>query len=502
MLAGLVVQFRLPAIVSKAVFGAYGVVNSVVSPVNSVMVTGTIQTVSRFTSQRPEQARLVQAAGLRMHLWIGLPVALAFIAAAPLVAWFFHDASKTGPLMLAGVIVAGYSFYAVFVGTANGQREFHKQAGLDITFATVRTIGMLGMATAGLGVMGVVAGWVTAVAAIVVVAATWVGLPRRGTSADAVSVRPLLGFFAGVAVYLILFNVIQFVDTWLLKRLVTEDVREHAAPMRTAMAAALPWLGSVIDYDPTPAVIADVQVAYYTAVQNLARISYQAIIAATFVIFPLVSRSTFEHNQENTRRYIQVTLRYSFIFATAIAVVMAANPRSLLELVYFADYAAVGAPALAILALGNVAFSVFAIGGTILNGAGLTRPAIATAVVTLIAATSGNLIAVPMATTGGQVLAVTAAVTGGAMLLGAVTCGVLLWRRLGAFLPWITVVRVAVAVVVAVGVGRLLPAHSAVMTLVEAAIVGVCFLLTLVITRELGRADLVAIAQVRSKRGE
>ena len=41
---------------------------------------------------------------------------------------------------------------AVFVGTANGLHEFHKQAGLDITFATLRGIGLLGMAMAGMGV--------------------------------------------------------------------------------------------------------------------------------------------------------------------------------------------------------------------------------------------------------------------------------------------------------------------------------------------------------------
>ena len=108
--------------------------------------------------------------------------------------------------------------------------------------------------------------------------------------------------------------------------------------------------------------------------QNLgARSSYQAIIAATFVVFPLVSRSTFTDDKETTRRYVEVTARYSLMFAMAIAVVMAANPADVLGLVYAPDYAERGGPALALLALGNVAFSVFAIAGTILNGAGQSR---------------------------------------------------------------------------------------------------------------------------------
>ena len=50
MIAGAVIEFRLPAVLTRTVFGAYAVVASTVSPFNNVLVTGTIQAVSRFTS--------------------------------------------------------------------------------------------------------------------------------------------------------------------------------------------------------------------------------------------------------------------------------------------------------------------------------------------------------------------------------------------------------------------------------------------------------------------
>src|SRR5204862_6590850 len=134
----------------------------------------------------------------------------------------------------------------------------------------------------------------------------------------------------------------------------------------------------------------------------LARLSYQAIIAATFVIFPLVSKSTFEDDKDTTRRYVNVTMRYSLIFATSIAVVMAANPFELLHIPYAEDYAHIGAPALLALALGNVAFSLFAIAGTILNGAGLTKQAITSAAITLVIAAVGNAIVIPQLEPGRQ----------------------------------------------------------------------------------------------------
>jgi len=435
-----------------------------------------------------------------MHLRFGLPVAVAYIAVAPIVGWLEHDSTMVSALILGGMIVGGNAFYATFVGTANGQHQFHKQAGLDMTFATVRTAGLIGMAMAGLGVFGVVAGWLAAVGVILVVAAAWVGMPGRIEKVDRIPVKPMLGFFLGVAVYLALFNALMFVDTWLIKRLAAEYYTAHASDYAAAVGKVVPWAAATSGYHASSSALANVQVGYYAAVQNLARLSYQAIIAATFVVFPLVSRSTFTDDHETTRRYIHVTMRYSLVFAAAIGVAMAANPTDLLGVLYPHDFARIGGGALFVLALGNVAFSVFAIAGTILNGAGFTRPAIVTAAITLALAAVANYIAIPLAMPGGHFLEVAASVTSGAMLLGAVLTGVVLQRRLGAFVPVLSLVRVVVASAVAIAVGRVLPLHGKLMSLVAAAIVGCVFLAVLVATRELGKRDLDAIKAVRRKR--
>ena len=510
MLAGLVIQVRLPALLSRAAFGSYSVVAGIASMVNNVLVTGTIQAVSRFAAQEPGKARRVQQAGLRMHVRLGLVIAIGFIAAAPLVAWLLHDMTKTGPLMLAGLIVGGYSFYAVFVGTANGLHQFHKQAGLDMTFATLRVVGLLGMAMAGFGVLGVIGGWVAAAFVILCAAIVWVGLPGPVAPDERLPVRPMVEFFAGVAVYLALFNLLMFIDSLLIKRLTTEYYAAHQAGLGDALAAAMPWAVGATGYHPDPSVLADVQNGYYAAVQNLARLPYQAIIAVTFVVFPLVSRSTFTEDRETTRRYVEITTRYSLIFAMALAVVMAANPADVLGLVYAPDYAERGGAALTALALGNVAFSIFAIAGTILNGAGRTLPAVVTAAFTLGIAAVANYIAIPIAAERGSVLEIAALVTTGAMAVGALVSGWVLHRRFGAFLPAASALRIAIATGAAIGVGRarvaeraigyVVPLHGKLMTLIEALVVGATFLVVLVITRELGRGDLEAIKAMRRKR--
>ncbi len=500
MFAGLVIQFRLPNILTRAEFGSYSLVSNIASLVNNVLVTGTIQTLSRFSAQEPGKARAVQHAGLRMHVRLGLVIAIGFVAAAPLVSWLLLDSSKTGPLMLAGLIVGGYSFYAVFVGTANGLHQFHKQAALDVSFATLRVVGLLGMAMAGFGVIGVVGGWVAAVAVILVAAIVWIGMPGSITGEQRLPVRPLIKFFAGVALYLVLFNALMFADSILIKRLTTEYFHEHARTLATALGDSVPWAARVTGYHYDPSELADVQNGYYAAVQNLARLSYQAIIAATFVVFPLVSRSTFTDDRETTKRYIAVTMRYSLMFAMAIAVVMAANPHDVLGLIYAPHFAERGGPALPMLAIGNVAFSLFAIAGTILNGAGMSRTAIWVSAATLALAAIGNAIAIPMFVDSGHVLEAAATVTGSSMLVGAVIGGIALRNKLGAFLPLASIVRVAIATAAAIAVGRFLPLHGKLMSLVEAIAVGATFLVALVITGELGKRDLEAIKAVRSKR--
>ncbi len=97
---------------------------------------------------------------------------------------------------------------------------------------------------------------------------------------------------------MLLFNLLMFVDTFLLKRLMDEHFTAHASELAAALAHALPWATHDGAYRVQPSVLADVQVGYYGAVQNLARLSYQVTLAATFVVLPLISRSTFDADPE------------------------------------------------------------------------------------------------------------------------------------------------------------------------------------------------------------
>src|SRR4029077_12938614 len=127
-------------------------------------------------------------------------------------------------------------------------------------------------------------------------------------SAQPFDQKELARFFGGVAFYLLIINLLVFTDGLLLKRVVSEWATAHGIA------------------DPTA--YANEQAGFYGAVQNVARIPWQLILAVTFVIFPWVSKATYEKDLEQTRGLVRATMRYSLVGAGLMGAVLAARPES------------------------------------------------------------------------------------------------------------------------------------------------------------------------------
>lgn len=473
MIAGYAIYFTLPRLFGNAVdWGNYLLVIGLVSVIDNVIVTGTIQAVSKFTAQGDESPDAVKKTALRAQLLAGGGAAAIYFLLAPLIADAQKDEGLAGLYRISAGIVFCYAFYAVFVGSVNGQRHFGKQALLDSGFATIRATLILGAAALGWGVAGAVGAFVSAAALILAVSSLWVGFPARGVPGS--SMAALWRFAVPLFAYTFFVNGVMRIDLIMLKR----------------FAASLPSVGQSV------ATHASAVAGYYGTAQSLAFIPYQAILSVAFVIFPLISRSTFVEDDQTTRRYVQQTLRLSFLFVLGVASVLIANPSSVIAVVYPARYVLAG-DALRILAAGMVSFSLFTIINTILNGAGLTRDTLLSGTVTLLVTVVANVVAVPQATTVTGMLEAAAWATSSAMTLGAALSALLLYRRFGAGLAWASLVRGLLAAGAAVAVGEMIPLHSKLVTLAECALVFGVYALVLVLTRELGVADL---AQLRRRK--
>ena len=464
MVFGALQKFLLARVVDLAEYGAFSVVNNAISIVNNTIVQGTIQSVSKFTAEDDARAGAVQRAGLKLQSILGVAVAVAFFLAAPVVAGFVNAPEHTSLFRLAAAIPLVYAFYTVFVGTANGQRRFHVQASFDVGFSITKTVLLLAGAAVGHmvghSVAGAFAGFIAAAVVIMLVAARKMWLaPGQGRFSPA----RLLVFMGGAVTYTGLINLALSYDSLLLRRFA---------------GAALAGQGSK----------ADALVGVYEAVRSLALLPYQALLVVTFVIFPLVSRSTFAEDREATRAYVRQTLRYALIFGAAMAVVLGARPATLLRIFYPAGYGT-GAAALPILAAGVVALALLSIAGSIVTASGRPYVAVALVAITLVAGTGLAFTLVPRAVAGPAMLSAAAVSTAAGMLLGFLAALGYLWRRFGAGLPLLSVLRVLLATALAVGAARLVPGAGIVAGATAMALAGLVFGVALLGTREFGVTD-------------
>jgi O-antigen/teichoic acid export membrane protein len=457
MVSGAAQQLVLPNFIATADFGAFAVVNSVISIINNTMIQGTVQAISRFTAEDDARAGAVQRAGLRMQAVLGSAVLLALFLGAPLIAHFMKAPQYVSYFRIAAAIPLLYSFYAVFVGTANGLRLFRAQASFDVGFSTAKTILLLGCAVVW-KVAGAFIGFAAAAALILVVAARAMRRPAEG---EPFPWKRLVPYMVAIGVYVLLLNLALNYDVSLL---------QHFA--------------AAVDATRAPALVGS-----YQALRTLALLPYQALIVITFVIFPLVSRSTFSEDREATRAYVRQTLRYGLLLAMAMGLVLGARPAVLLSILYKNAEYGLGAAALPILVAGECCLALLGVACAILNAAGRTRATQAFMAVTVVVGAAAAAVLIPRATPGAPMLVAGATATSIGMVVGFVSALVYLRATLGGSLPGATVVRVGASAAAAVAVGHFLPAHGKVLGLATIALVGIIYVAGLVVLGEFGAED-------------
>jgi O-antigen/teichoic acid export membrane protein len=488
MLTGYVLAFGLPLIFKwtegwdgdkgMALFGAYGIVITGISVINNGIITGTIQAVSKFTSEDETQAGAVRRTALKLQLGIGLVLAVLYAGFAGFLAEYWFKSPGLANLMRisAGVIVA-YSCYAVFIGSFNGRRLFHRQALFDICYATLKVALMIGFVFLGFKVLGTVLGFLIAATIIAITA----GFTSRIAASESFPAKRYLSFAVVIIGYTFVLNLVLMVDIYLLGGIVPR-LAEAAGTASGELSR-----------------LTEIRAGQYKAAQTLAFIPYQAIISIAFVVFPMVSRVTFQKDDETARIYVRKTLRFSMILVVGLSAVFAAVPKQALGLVYPPEYQ-VASSALRILPLGIAAFGIMVISNTLLNAAGHTWRAIAVVLISLVSLVVGVLILAFNAGPGTEVLAAAATGTSIGMVVGLIASGIMVTRRFGTFWPWATAMRVFVAAGVAIGAGYFMPDAGKVMTLIECTGVLLIYFVVLVVTREFVGEDLDYLRQIFGKK--
>jgi stage V sporulation protein B len=245
------------------------------------------------------------------------------------------------------------------------------------------------------------------------------------------------------------------------------------------------------------ALVGDTQAGLYNAVQTIARLPYQLILAVTFVIFPMMSRAALDGDGERSKRYVVTTMRYSLVVVGMMSVALASRPAAVIRLLFPAEYAQV-APALPILVVGYVSFSLFNILGTILNAAGETRASIRGGLATV--ALCGVLVGLALSNAGALGLSpsvAAACATTIAMTFGMILAALAVKKRFGAVFDPGSAVRVLVAVGLAAALAHFWPQTGflggKVGTLLSLCVTGGVYLIA--VSRDLRPSELRRLRQ-------
>ena len=485
IVVGLVQQTLLPRLVGLEGYGAFALAQSVANIPNNVVVTASIQGMSRAVADAgADGEQAAQRRGLRVHAVLAPVLAGAFFAGAPAIAAFEHAPHVVAPLRVLALVLLAYGLYAPLVGSLNGRRRFGTQAALDVTAATLRTVGLLAggwaLARSGHGVVGAAAGMALAAAAMVPIAARVAGVGRAGAAGPTPARH--LGVLASLATAQLFLNLLMQVDIWVLRRFAAEA------------AGAAGRVGDVLQADT------DRLVGAYRAAQLFAFLPYQLLVSITFILFPMLARARADHDDAAVASYVRAGMRIGLVLAGLMVACTEGLGPHLLRFAFPPPAADLAGGALRTLALGQGAFALFGIEAAVL--ASLSRERWSAAVTAGAAATVVALCAtfVPGTPFGPALLERTATATAVALGSAAVLGAVLVRRAAGAFAPAATIVRVLVALRVAVAVGERLPWRGRLVLPFEALAVVAVYVALLVVTREIGRSDLDAVRRVVARK--
>lgn len=485
IVTGLLQQTLLPRVLGLAGYGAFSRVMAAANIVNNVVVASSLQGVSRAVAGAPGQEGRALRAALRVHAPLAVGVAGAFALASPFVAHFQRAPHIRVPLLVMAGVTLLYGLYAPLVGALNGRALFTKQAALDATAATLRTLLLVGLGALAVhlghaGVLGAAVGAVGAAACVLPLAFVW---NRKTLREDEGAGEGGGTLFHGAAYARVLVPVA-------LAQLFTSAIMQADIVLLGRYAGA----SAALTLTPDAArVAADEWVGVYRTCQLFSFLPYQLLMSITQVLFPMVARAHARGERDAVGVYVARGVRLGLLFAGLFVAVVVALPGPLLTLAFGPVVAERGAAALRVQALGQGVFTLFGFATAILTSLGRERASALVSVLTLTLVSGACAFLVPSAPFGAEQLRATATATALALGGGVVIAAFLVTRAAGAFVPLSTVLRVAVALGVAVAVGTQLPAPSPIATPALAAVVGVVYVVILLALREVKGADVASL---------
>ena len=400
VVSGYVVNVWLGRLLGPADYGRFGIVIGVITILNVIQNTSVPQAVARTVAHAPQAAGSALRRGAELQVSISILMAGGVVLAAPLIGHVLGDAALTDVVRLAGISLAPYGVFALFLAFHNGTRNYVRQAVSSIAYAVTKAVAAVGLAHA-FHLAGAVAGY--ALAALIGCVASWPAIRAAGV---AVPYRQLVGLAVPIAAYAIASVALMSVDIFFVK--------------------------AGVD-DPRAA-------GYYAAGQSISRIPFYLMSGLAAVILPGVA-AAMHRGQDAATRTASEAIRWSVVVVVPVIAVMAPTSDALIELLFSSEYRP-GGTALAVLVPAIGALAISSILAGLLAGLGRAWPAAVMALTGVVVTLGACGVLVPLAGVEGAAMGTLAGSI--VTLLGMAT---FLLRLMPGVAPLATIFRVTLVAV-------------------------------------------------------
>lgn len=464
---------------NDVLYGQFRIVSGLLNVVTMVVITASVQAVSKLASEAGADLRQVRRAALIGQLAFFGPVALLFCGFSGVIAArVLNDPGISTPLLVSSLVVVAYMIYSVMIGLLNGTRNFGRQAGLDILFSTMKTALMIaavvatGSVVLSYGAFAATA-WIVLLVALVlagrVVAKAPGGAVQKGITARYFS------YLLPLAAYALVLNLLLQADVIWLKAVVGR--------------------GSVAGTSASVADHASLVAGIYGFAKNVALLPYQAVISLTFIVFPLVSTACSSGDRKGASNVVSGAFRLAAILSWGAVVLFGAAPAEILRLLKNGFEA--GAPGLVVMLAAGAFLAFMYVGNAVIASSG--QPVISVlGGLGAVVAQLGMLAVAPRFVPVDRLPLAAAFATLAGAFCGATVSAVLTIRMYRSY-RWIwTFVSAVGSAAAGLLVAFLLDGHVAWVFKPVAAVA--VFLFVLVLTRGVGRADLEVVMSVMRRR--
>jgi O-antigen/teichoic acid export membrane protein len=351
-LSGYLIHFVLARNVSPSTYGAIGVILSILTLLQILLMQGIPTAAAKYLSEGAD-GKEIRNKSLILQFVYALLICLLVYLLSTMIADVFRDKTFIPYLKFLPIVIFIRSINQLFNNFFGGYREFKRQAIHMAIDSFPRALFVFLFIYLGYGIYGVLGGYAAA-SLTGLIYAVILFKPKVGQTS--VGYAQIINFSFPVILYAIFFQLLTSLDLFFIKTLSGSG-----------------------EY-----------VGFYTSARVLCTTLTIVSAALSLTLLPSISHSVSTKDVERTNAYIQTSMRYLLMFFVPIAVIISVQAKGLLSLFFTPEYAKAG-NALSLLVWAWFFLQTFFVISAMINASGRSKiPAGIAAISILISAVSNT----------------------------------------------------------------------------------------------------------------